>query len=487
MSNSTPTTTPLTNTNETIFLNNNSLLSINMSNVSKLTNTNYLMWSLHVNALLDGYALASHLDASATIPSVTTTIGDVTSENSKFIRWKRQDKLIYSALLGAISTLIQPMVSRTTTASQIWDNLAATYAKPSRGHIKQLKDQLKYYTKGNKSIDEYLQGIMTKLDQLAILGKPFEHEDQVELILEGLSDDYKTVVDQSEGKDTPLSITEIHEWLLNHEAKLIAVRGTSSSVVPSSANVVQHRPQNNYNNTGYYNNKRYNNNSQNNDVNFHQSQSVHRSAPRPFKSYLGKCQMCNTQGHSAKRCPQFQSLQSPMTQPQANPFHPWLPRANLAMSSPYNATNWLIDSGATHHITSDLHHLSLHQPYHGTDDVLIADGSTLPISHMGSSILPTSTCGLALQNILCVPNVDKNLISVYRLCNTNVVSVEFFPALFQVKNLSTGSHYSKTRLKTSFMNGMSWFLKQRVWLRLQVLKLLSFYGTLGSATSLYLF
>lgn len=101
------------------------------------------------------------------------------------------------------------MVSHTTTSSQIWEKLAATYAKPSRGHIKQLKDQLKNNTKGNKSIDEYVQGVTTKLDQLAILGMPYDHEDQVEIILTGLPEEYKTVVDQIEGKDTPPSLTEV--------------------------------------------------------------------------------------------------------------------------------------------------------------------------------------------------------------------------------------------------------------------------------------
>lgn len=177
-----------TQANEVISLNNpNSILHINMSNVSKLTNTNYLMWSIQVHALLDGYALASHLDAVQDIPIATITDGDTVTPNPEFVRWTRQDKLIYSALLGAITPSIQPMVSRTTNASQIWEKLAATYAKPSRGHIKQLKDQLKINTKGNKTIDEYIQGVMTKLDQLAILGKPYDHEDQVEIILTGLS------------------------------------------------------------------------------------------------------------------------------------------------------------------------------------------------------------------------------------------------------------------------------------------------------------
>ena len=193
------------------------------------------MWSLQVHALLDGYALASHLDAVPDIPAATITDSDTINPNPEFVRWTRQDKLIYSALHGAITTSIQPMVSRTTTASQIWEKLADTYAKPSRGHIKKLKDQLKINTKGNKSIDEYIQGVMTKLDQLAILGKPYDHEDQVEIILTGLPERYKTVVDQIEGKDTPPSITEVHERLLNHEAKLLASKDITSTVIPTSA------------------------------------------------------------------------------------------------------------------------------------------------------------------------------------------------------------------------------------------------------------
>lgn len=66
------------------------------------------MWSLQVHALLDGYALASDLDAVPDIPAATITDGDTINPNPEFVRWTRQDKLIYNALLGAISTSIQP-------------------------------------------------------------------------------------------------------------------------------------------------------------------------------------------------------------------------------------------------------------------------------------------------------------------------------------------------------------------------------------------
>ena len=127
------------------------------------------------------------------------------------------------------------------------------------------------------------------------------------VILGGLPEEYKNVVDQIEGKDTAPNITEIHERLLNHEAKLLATKEQATEVAPVSANMVQNRNQNNNfntnrnNNGGSYNN--YNNTRRNN--NNGDANRQYRSDTRTFKPYLGKCQLCNTQGHSARRCPQF--------------------------------------------------------------------------------------------------------------------------------------------------------------------------------------
>lgn len=89
-----------------------------------------------------------------------------------------------------------------------------------------------------------------------------------------------------------------------------------------------------------------------------------------------------------------------------------------------------------HNLTSDLNNLALHQPYHGGEEVAIADGTRLQITHTGSASVPTLSKTLQLKDILCVPSVNKNLIYAYRLCNANQVYVEFFPASFQVKDLS---------------------------------------------------
>ena len=120
-------------------------------------------------------------------------------------------------------------------------------------------------------------------------------------------------------------------------------------------------------------------------------------------------------------------------------YPPWQPRANVAVGTHHASNNWIMDSEATHHLTSDLNNLALHQPYQGDDTVLIADGTGLSITHTGSLSLPSTSRPLNLNTVLCVPNIHKNLISISRLCKTNHVFVEFLPFHFQVKDLPSGA------------------------------------------------
>lgn len=124
-----------TNRSETITVSETAtLLNVNMTNVTKLTSTNFIMWSRQVHALFDGYVLAGYLDGSVVIPPPTLTIDGVTSENPPYLLWKRQDRLVYSNLLGAISTPLQPLLSTATKALEICTILASTYAKQQLKH-----------------------------------------------------------------------------------------------------------------------------------------------------------------------------------------------------------------------------------------------------------------------------------------------------------------------------------------------------------------
>ena len=97
---------------------------------------------------------------------------------------------------------------------------------------------------------------------------------------------------------------------------------------------------------------------------------------------------------AVKRCPAYHIVnvqQSPSRPPGPCPSSPWKPHANFAAIDNTPTPTWLLDNGASHHVTSDLSNRSLHSPYSGSDDVMIGDGSSLQITHSSSTTLSTSS------------------------------------------------------------------------------------------------
>ena len=117
----------------------------------------------------------------------------------------------------------------------------------------------------------------------------------------------------------------------------------------------------------------------------------------------------------------------------------WQPRANYTTPTANSTHEWLLNTGASHHVTADLNNLSIHSPYGGSDDIMIGDGKGLKITHTGSTHLPCNSFSFLLSNVLCVPNMKQNLISVSQFCTANQVSIEFSPLMFIVKDLRTGA------------------------------------------------
>ena len=103
------------------------------------------------------------------------------------------------------------------------------------------------------------------------------------------------------------------------------------------------------------------------------------------------------------------------------------------MTSPSSTsdTNWYPDTGSTNHLTNDLQNLNLHlEPYHGSDQIYIGNGADLPIKNIGSATISTPTHSFTLSQLLYVPQIKKNLISVNQFTSENNAYIEFHLSFF---------------------------------------------------------
>uniref|UniRef100_A0A803NUC9 Integrase catalytic domain-containing protein n=1 Tax=Cannabis sativa TaxID=3483 RepID=A0A803NUC9_CANSA len=113
--------------------------------------------------------------------------------------------------------------------------------------------------------------------------------------------------------------------------------------------------------------------------------------------------------------------------------------ALIATPEMLNDDNWYADSGASNHLTSDPGKIQAKTEYEGKEQITIGDGRKLPISHVGSGVIQTKSSNpLLLKNMLHIPSISKNLISVSQLTTDNNVSMEFFSDFCCVKDQSTG-------------------------------------------------
>ena len=341
------------NTNEP----NQIIISINVAAQAplKLTSTNYLSWKLQFHTLFIGYDLLGYIDGSKPCPSATVTQSNTSTSNPAYHLWTRQDQLLLNAIIGSISPTIIPFIAQAKTSKQAWTILANTYAKPSRGRIKQIKNQLKNTTKGSLNITEFMQTVKTRADDLALLGSPIDEEEITDKILDGLSDDYKELVRAVQARDTSITFEELHEKLLNFEASL-QTQPTESHHFPATANPTYRnnnrkwRPsqtQNQFTNTWR---PSYTSPSRPPAATNPATQSSQNPRPPP-RPYLGHCQICRVQGHTAKRCPSFRlvPITSSTTSHPSQTVTPWQPQAHIA-TNPNPTPSWLLDSGASHHL-----------------------------------------------------------------------------------------------------------------------------------------
>uniref|UniRef100_A0A2N9HVI9 Integrase catalytic domain-containing protein n=1 Tax=Fagus sylvatica TaxID=28930 RepID=A0A2N9HVI9_FAGSY len=423
-----PTTNSAQNTSNPTPVPSPLLLLNNMANLmsTKLDSTNYMIWKLQISAILEAYSMIDHLDSSNPPPSpFLFTDAGTQSANPPFLIWKKRDKALLTLLYSTLSSPVLSMVVGLSTSLEVWNTLEERFTSTARANVLNLKMELQSVRKGNESITTYLQRVKTVSDKLSAVGVHTDHEELLHVILKGLPKDYAPFASAIRTRDGLLSLEKLSVLLQTEEQSMQEASDplTNSALAMNSFSRGRGgggRSSSNY--TPSFN------------PSLMHSQQQSPSAP-PIKSDRPTCQICWKQGHYAIDCYHRMDFA----------YQGKNPTTKLAaMASASNihhtqsAETWLTDSGASDHITASSTTLNSQSPYQGQDQVSVGNGQHLPIQNIGNANLHTKLHKFQLRNVLHVPRIASNLISVHKLCLNNNCSCYFDANKLLIQDLPTG-------------------------------------------------
>ncbi|KAM0037798.1 putative RNA-directed DNA polymerase [Helianthus debilis subsp. tardiflorus] len=367
------------------------------------------------------------------------------------------------------------------TSREVWLSLERAYAPVSSSHEFTLKSQLLRITmKGDEKPANYLARAQEYATALANIGEPMKDKDLVMLTVTGLREEYNGLKANLLARSPPVTFNELHGLLSDHDfmiTKILAAnqqvphalfaaatpaqQPLSAAVTPtqqSNIDTIQQQlhtlqlmasqlgyqlnPAPSVQPQAYFGSRSFNNNrgnrgsrgpSRGNSRANPNNRNRDTSGTRQFSwastqnTVYGHCNRCGI-GHLPSQCPN-QPNQSRAA-----------PQANYATSSDAGSQSgltWKPDTGANGHATPDLSGIDNPEAYFGNDSLLIGDGNPLPIFHIGSSTIFSPSKTFKLSDILHVPELKQNLLSVQKFCVDNDVFFEFHSSYFVVKDEST--------------------------------------------------
>lgn len=95
---------------------------------------------------------------------------------------------------------------------------------------------------------------------------------------------------------------------------------------------------------------------------------------------------------------------------------------------------WIVDSGASDHMTSSVDLLTNIKIAAGGFTISLPTGDVSSITHVGDAQLK---CGLLLKNVLVVPKFKHNLLSIHKLLKDNKCDVKFTPQTCEITHSET--------------------------------------------------
>ncbi|XP_048540264.1 putative wall-associated receptor kinase-like 16 [Triticum urartu] len=156
--------------------------------------------------------------------------------NPAYRRWIAQDQAILGAIQSSLTPSVAGMVVFAATSRDAWATLDSSFSSQSLARSSAIRNQLGEVKKHNLYITAYFNKVKSLADTLSSIGKPLRDEEFTSFILNGLDEDYDSLIENINGRDTPMPPRDLYARLLNTEQRLATRRSVGVYTEGPSAN-----------------------------------------------------------------------------------------------------------------------------------------------------------------------------------------------------------------------------------------------------------
>lgn len=385
----------------------------------KLNGSNYRSWAFNMRLYLESLDLFEHADGSAETP--TSTGNDAAALLRAF---NSRAKKAWTSICLAVEPEQQIHVRETTTAKEAWDALKSQFARESI--LQKIRLRQQYYScrfQSGNSMLEHITHLRSLHDQLKEMGVSVDDKELAMTLLASLPEEFKPLITALDavGEDQ-LSFEKVKGMLLNDvDRSFDGTFGTRKSEDAFSAR----------RSMGYSRRGRQGRGSSgpvSHEVKF----------DKPFR---GTCHYCKEKGHFARDCPkknhkenaQRGNGKSSANCAEKNDSDPVIYveaicEEALITSDEMDNSGWIIDSGATQHMSFERDSLSDYIEFRQPCTVNLGDNGSILAYGKGTyhllADLDENSQPIALHDVLYLPDLKKNLLSVRAMTKLEA-SVEF--------------------------------------------------------------
>ena len=318
---------------------------------------------------------------------VDDVLCDNTPYDSMGAELRQRSKIVRAAMLRRINreerTLLQH--DGTLTAKDVWDRLHESYG--IHNAATSLRILGKYWTlkkTANETVMQYYTRALSLASELRESGEKISETDMVATIMNGLPRKYNLVKVTIHASGGMPALDRLKMILINEESDMV---GDGDMLV--------------HGNTQY----------EQGEISS-QPSFARLGHAKQRKKFTRKCYKCGKKGHMARQC--------------RGTFDEGKEGKSLRVGKQSNLSigDWILDSGASDHMTGDALKFddgSLKQAF---GHIILADGRSIAIAGKGEVTSNIGTMGMQLRDVLYVPSIAFNLLSVVKVgsqTGTNII------------------------------------------------------------------